>query len=419
MGVEESKAVREVLEDLAESTQKNYKATLKQLLQFANSKEGLKKKISIDNLIMEAKGDVTKIQDRIDLFYKWLQGEKVEGYALRLDDEGKLKTMRESSANQRAYGYLRGFFVNVGIGFTRKWKKKIPKVERKDRATKKDEVYTFYDVDEETKTIRFNREQMEQFLANLKLRDVAITLALLSSSQDTVDLFSLSVGDIREQSSKSRIFWEGNRKKTGILFRTFISKEATKFIWKYIEQERKGAEDDAPLFVARGQRMTGTNLSSIYRDAARRMGIKWENGEHNPLRPKRMRHLFRTACDAAEITELYTNCFMGHKNHQGQDYSQLTRPMLELQYLTVEPLLTVYGEVQEALEIKEDVRKLEQRILDLNKTIVELQQTLESKVETIARHVFPELLKEDRAAIEELKQWREEFAKRYEKDVKE
>ena len=416
MGVEESEVVKEVFDGLATSTQYNYKATLKQFLEFANSREGVS--FSIEDLVALAKRDVKAIQTLMDNFYKWLQNLPVEDYKPRG------KKMRESSANQRVYGFLRGFFVNVGIGFERKWKRKIPKVKREDRATKKDTVYTFYDVDEETRKVKFKREEFQSFLANLKIRDVAVTLTLLSSSQDTVDLFKLNVGDIREQKAKSRIFWEGNRKKTRVLFRTYISKEATKFIWKYLNQEREGASDDEPLFVTpSGKRMIGSNLSSIYRDAARRMGMKWEKGEQNPLRPKRMRHLFRSACDAAGVKELYTNAFMGHANHQGQDYSELTPAILELEYLKVEPFLTVYGEVEESLVIKEDIQRLEARIVDLNKevagqkqTIEELTNTLVQKVEQIARHVFPELLREDREAIKELQKWKDQFEGRY-KDV--
>ena len=210
MEIEESKIVEEALEGLTENTRMNSKTSLKQFLKFANSKEGLSKTISIDDVVIEAKEDVTRTQEHMDQFYRWSQNEKIEGYPLR----GKV--MRESSANTRTYGYLRGFFVNVGIGFDRKWKRKIPKVERPKQALKKDKVYTFYDVDEKTMTIRFNREMMQQFLVNLKLRDVAITLALLSSSQDSGDLFKLNVGDIREQKGISRIFWEDNRSDSSI-----------------------------------------------------------------------------------------------------------------------------------------------------------------------------------------------------------
>lgn len=386
--LEQSLFVREVLDGLSKNTQLNYKASLRQFLRFVNSKENLSREVSIDELIKEAKADVGKIEELLDLFYNWLQNKEVKGYRQRG------KKMRESSANQRAYGYLRGFFANLDIAFERKWTRRIPKVARPKQAIKKDRVYTFYDVDEKTKTIRFNRELMQQFLTNLKLRDAAITLALLSSSQDSGDFFKLNVGDIREQKGKSRVFWEGTRDKTGILFRTFLSKEATRFIRKYLEQERQHAVDKDPLFVyTRYQkkkqpngkvkpvkvekRMTPTNLASIYRDAARKMGIKWENGEHNPLRPKRMRHLFRTACDTAGITELYTNAFMGHRNHMGQEYSELSKAKLELEYLRVEPFLTVYGQTEESLEIKEDVRKMEARIVDLNKEITDHKRTTE------------------------------------------
>ncbi len=214
MRVAESKAVIGVLEDLARNTQNNYKVTLDQFLEFVNSKEGLDKEISVDDLIAEAKEDLEKTQDRIDNFYKWLQNEKVESYPLRR------KAMRDSSANQRAYEFLRGFFVNLDIAFQRKWKKKIPRPKQR-QAIKKDNIYTFYDVDEKIMTIRFNRERMQQFLANLKLRDVAITLALLSSSQDSGDLFKLNVGDIREQTN-NRIFWERHRTKSKMVIESLL-----------------------------------------------------------------------------------------------------------------------------------------------------------------------------------------------------
>lgn len=415
MGVEESKVVKGVMENLAESTKTSYITTLNR---FVND---FVKTMTIDELIEEAKTDVKKTQQRIDDFYKWLQTKRIE----RGEEREPLK---ESSAYIIAYGYLRGFFANLDVAFERKWKKRIPKAPSVRETLVKDKTYTFFDVDERTKTIRFNRERMQQFLSNLKLRDVAITLALLSSSQDSGDLFKLNVGYVRQQKN-TRIFWEGNRQKTKVLFRTFFSKEATRFIRRYIEQERRDAKDDEPLFVfttrRKGQtkpteeRMTPNYFGSVLRDTARKMGIKWENGERNPLRPKRMRHLFRTACDVAGIDEIYKNAFMGHKNNQGQDYSEIPRTVLELQYLRVEPFITVYGVAEEALEIREDVRKLENRIADLNRKIEEqnrviadMSNLLERKVEQITRELWEEEFKADREAIKDLKKWREEYMRR-------
>ena len=402
--LEESAFVRSALEGLAENTINNYKASLRQFLSFVNSKKDLSKETTINDLVKEAKTDITKTEEKIDLFFNWLLNKEIKGYIQRG------KAMRESSANQRAYAFLRGFFANLDIAFERKWTRSIPKVKRPRQAIKKDQVYTFYDVDEKTKSIHFNRELMQQFIAILKPRDVAITLALLSSSQDSGDLFKLNVGDIREQKGKSRIFLEGTRNKTTVQFRTFLSKEATRFIRKYVDQERRNAEDKDPLFVYKyrknGQpkrnaekRMTAGNLASIYRDAARKMGIKWSNGEHNPLRPKRMRHLFRTACDTAGIPELYTNAFMGHRNHIGQSYSELSKAKLELEYLRVEPFLTVYGQVEDNLEIKEDVARLESRIVDLNRNIEDQKRTIEEQ-----NQLSEQIVK----VGEGLKRWQEE-----------
>jgi len=377
----ESPHVSVAFENLSKNSRQNYLATLRQFLKFLNSREDLTKEITVDDVVTEAKTNIKETQEKIDQFYPWLQGKKVQGYSQRE------KGMRESSANQLAYGYLRGFFSNLDMPLEKRWAKRIPKVKHVKQAIKNDNLYTFYDVDEKTKTIQFNRELMQEFLANLKLRDVAITLAMLSSSQDSGDLLNLNVGDIREQKDKNRIFWEGTRNKTGVPFRTFLSKEATRFVRKYLEQERANAKPTDPLFVftrnEKEKRVTPGNLASVHREVARKMGIKWENGDYNPLRPKRMRHLFRTACDTAGIPELYINAYMGHRNHMGQEYSELSKAKIELEYLRVEPFLTVYGQSEESLEIKEDIRKMETRVVDLNREITEQKiknMQLEAKI---------------------------------------
>lgn len=392
----ESPHVSVAFENLSKNSRQNYLATLRRFLKFLNSREDLIKEITVDDVVAEAKTNIKETQEKIDQFYPWLQGKKVQGYSQRK------KGMRESSANQLAYGYLRGFFSNLDMPLEKRWAKRIPKVKQTKQAIKNDNLYTFYDVDEKTKTIQFNRELMQEFLANLKLRDVAITLAMLSSSQDSGDLLNLNVGDIREQKGKSRIFWEGTRNKTGVPFRTFLSKEATRFVRKYLEQERANAKPTDPLFVftrnevgekemvSVEKRVTPGNLASVHREVARRMGIKWDNGDYNPLRPKRMRHLFRTACDTAGIPELYINAYMGHRNHMGQEYSELSKAKIELEYLRVEPFLTVYGQSEESLEIKEDIRKMEIRVVDLNREITEQKmknKELESQIKSMYEFV--------------------------------
>ena len=57
----------------------------------------------------------------------------------------------------------------------------------------------------------------------------------------------------------------------------------------------------------------------------------------------------------------------------------MSKAKLELEYLRVEPFLTVYGQVEENLEIKEDVARLESRIVDLNRNIEDQKRTIEEQ----------------------------------------
>ena len=409
--IESYQSVQTVFEGLSTGTHKQYKIAIKQYLQFRNSEEGVEHEITPDKLIEEAKGDIELTQRYVNLFYKWLQGKKIKdfGQGVVIIKSGKRKPLKvkSSTAYSRAYANVRGFYTNNDIAFKKAWKKKIPQPKAK-QAIKQDDVYTFYKVDERKKEIYFDREPMRQFLSNLKIRDQAITLALLSSAQDTGDLFKLNVGDIRKQSMSNRIYWTNTRSKTGVLFKTFFSKEATKLTRRYLEQERSDAQDDEPLFtINRDTRMHPTHLSSVYRDTARKIGIKWSNGEQNPLRPKRMRHLFRTACDTAGVTELYTNMFMGHKNSIGMAYSEVSRAKAELEYLRVEPFLTIYGEVEETTEIKEKMSKLETTIDILTQKNAELTKRVDEWDEY--KKIILNLEKEVFAKREEQlrKEWRE------------
>jgi integrase len=317
----------------------------------------------------------------------------------------KEKPNNQSSAYMKAFGSMRSFYVSNGVAFEKRWSRKLPKPETR-KAIRKDNIYQFYEVDEEKKIIRFDRELMQKFLSNLKLRDQTITLSLLSSSLDTGDLFKLNVGDI-SQNGKRRILIEGNRGKTKVFYRTFLSREATNLVRRYLNQERRTAKNNEPLFVInheKATRMTPTHLSSVYRDNAKRIGIQWNEDEWNPLRPKRLRHLFRTACDTAGVPELYVNAFMGHANSIGQSYSELSPANLELEYLRVEPFLTVYGEIEENLAVKEEVSKLHTTIEVLSQENTVLKGQLGEVVKIIqplaeTRKVLTELFGEEEASM--------------------
>jgi hypothetical protein len=382
-----------VPEHLAKSTKQCYVKTLKR---FVN--DFLNKSMTIEEVLAEARRDATKTQQRIDAFYKWLR---------------EKPTIRESSAYVLAYGYLRGFFTNNDIAFQRKWSKSHAKKDTESESIIHDDKnYSFFTADEETQTVQFNSDAMRNFLANLSLRDQAITLALLSSGQDSGDLFNLNIGDVKQQTKNGRIYWASKRNKTAIPFKTFISREATKLTCRYVEQERVGAKDGDPLFVfttrkkdqekATEERMTSDYLGWVYRDVARKMKIEWKEDEANPLRPKRMRHLFRTACDTAGLQEIYANAFMGHKNHMGMKYSEIAPAILEVQYMRVEPYLTVFSATgseyqktrEEITNLKTTVDVLNKRLEEQRKTLDSLQAVMDKRVEEITRKLVEKWLKE-------------------------
>jgi len=380
---------------ISKNTRRDYRTALVYYLDFVNGQDGLTKEMDPDNLIQEAKGDVELVKERLDLFFLWLQGQKVEGYKQRE------KSMRKTSACVRAYGQMRGFYTNNGITFG-KWK--TPNLaDMTKEAIENDLTTPFFKLDKKRK-VYLDRGMVKQFLANLKLRDQTILLAMLSSSQDSGDLFSLNVGDIRKQKDRERFFWDGTRSKTGIRFKTFFTIEATEFIKRYIKQERRDANGNEPLFVTRGNggenRMNSNHLSGVFRDAARRMGVELGNGFQNPFRPKRLRHIFRTACTHSHVDEGYINAFMGHKTSQSLQYLEKPVTILELEFSKAEPLLTVYGiggtegleKIQTELsEWKDKYLKQEEKVADLERKLDETIDNFTKNVEIVAKDLFNRL----------------------------
>jgi len=237
-----------------------------------------------------------------------------------------------------------------------------------------------------------DRELMKRILTNLKLRDQAIALSLLSTSQDSGDLFSLTAGWARIQKSRDRFYWSGNRQKTKEPFKTFFSKEATKWVRRCIEQERKEAKDDEPIFLDnRGDPMEPNHLSSIFRDIADKMGIENGNGYQNPLRPKRLRHIFRTACSRAGIDEGYMHAFMGHKSDVSGIYLEKPVQVLELEYSRVEPMLTVFGigQSEEVRKIRDELAEEKDKRLKLMDDVKYLEMHACMHSERIPRSFYP------------------------------
>jgi integrase len=373
-----------------QKTREAYIGGLSYYIAFCNSEIKADKKWTPDSLVEEAKENVKQSQIRIVNFYQWLQGKLVEGYE-PFTKKGKPYKISESSARQRAYSSVRGFYSNNDIIFPKSFKCPVIKAPEFIQA---DESVPFFKMDERNGKFVLDRGLMKHFLSNMKLRDQAIALSLLSTSQDGGDLFSLNIEwatmqidawvqrEKRGDKVDRHFYWHGNRSKTGIEFKVFFTKEATEFVTRYIDQERKEAGKDDPLFVISGngnsRRMEPRHISDVFRDVAMKLGVKNGGKYQNPLRPKRLRHIFKTACSHAGIDEGYVQVFMGHKSSISQTYLEKPVQVLEIQFSRVEPLLTVFGVAE-----SESLRGLEQQLTEERAKRAQQQDHIEKLEERI------------------------------------
>lgn len=342
-----------------------------------------------DALLREALENSDLARSRIMKWYNWIQGGTVEGYEPWMK-EGKPHRIAQNTAVSYL-GRIRGFYTHNKVLFG-KWKCPARIPSKSKQADAKLDVFKF---DEENGEIFVDTPLLQQFLANLSFRDQTIALSLYSTSQDAGDLFKLTLGWLRGQEKESRLFWEGNREKTSEPFKVFFSKESTEMVRRYVGQERKNAQEFEPIWVVgreyeyeyNGDTITvnGGLTSSIlgynFRVAANAMGVK-EEGKTNPLRPKRFRHLFRTACSTAGIDVGVTQAFMGHKTPVSSTYLSRGKAFLLSQFVQVEPFLTVFksqdqGEIQ---DIKADLIAARRERDRLVKKLEVVEKELQSKL---------------------------------------
>jgi hypothetical protein len=380
----------------------NYDAVLKQFMIFCNSKEGQTEQITPDSILVWAEN--VEADDRIDFlndFEKWIQGIEVEGYSPRILIRNE-KFANPNTAGQKAQGTTRGFFTHNRIWLPkgRKSNGVVPK-------TKKNDVnYAVFRFDDEAGSVIQDYTQFRYFLSNLSFRDQTIALSLLSTSQDISNLLELNIGFVKQKGKdgkdKERLYWSGNRTKTGEIFKTFFSKEATKYLRQYIAQEREEANPTDPIFLStRIDEETGTkkplhqrHVASNFKEVAKKMGI--DNGDaQNPFRPKRLRSIFSTACYQAKIDDGARHIFQGHAGSVSERYREIPIANLESIYAQVEPFLTVYAE-DRSQEIAKSITKSQQALdmaLDLREENKKLRVELGTLTEQVGRFVgFVEML---------------------------
>lgn len=353
-----------------------------------------KGELNPDELLREAQEDMDKAGKRLSDYF----------------EEKKLKVSFNSALTSLCY--LRGFYTHNNLVFPKKWgvpKKVVSKVSERDGKN------SFYKYNAETDEIEFKNGNMQHFIQNLNFRDQTITLCLLSSGADATDILNLNVDFVKDGRGKivddKRLFWHSNRAKTGEPFKTFFSEEATESLKRYVEQKRANASDDEPLFVqsereykrknpitkemetiTEGKRLEVHALSMNFRVAAKKMGYAKEKNVASLFRPKRFRHLFRTACAIARIDGGYVRAMMGHASNVSASYLEQANGIFEKMYVKVEPLLTVFGVNQTIVnQMTKEVNGLKAEVAHLSeggKAIVDKIQNLEARLKEATELVY-------------------------------
>lgn len=142
--------------------------------------------------------------------------------------------------------------------------------------------------------------------------------------------------------------------------------------------------------------MEPNRIRRIFSEVAEKMGIENRDGYQNPLRPKRMRKVFKTACAQAQIDEGYHNVFMGHKSNVSQGYLEKPIQHLEIEYSRVEPLLTIYGvsEAESLSGLRSELNLWKSRYAELAIYLEPVKALYESAVEIFGEDRAPDILRE-------------------------
>ena len=361
-----------------------------------------------DELIEEALSDNEQGELRLQECFRLA---KKRGVSKRKNDS--FRPVSHNSAITGVYGILRGFYSHNKI-VTQGWH--TPNI--LPRAVEQSDANFPLFISKDRK-LDLNRELLQGFFEKLNSRDRTIALCLISTGMDDGDLLNLDVDFVKNQDSREkRLFLSTFRSKTSETVRVFFSKEATKKLRVYVRNERKDAKGEDPLFVTtmherkrkfkikypektftnsdydllpEARQLTNNALSQNFKNTAESMGVKVPKSQQSPLRPKRLRHVFRTACQLAGLSDDLARVFMGQKSQSSKIYSPKSREELELFYESVEPFVSVFIERIDEDEFTKLKIEQEKKVQELNIKITELKDD-KTKSDDLTKNLMMSLL---------------------------
>ncbi|MFC1487255.1 tyrosine-type recombinase/integrase [Thermoproteota archaeon] len=200
-------------------------------------------------------------------------------------------------------------------------------------------------------------KQIRQFVeVTPDYRDKAIILCMFQSGLAVNEICNLDYGDIQEEFEEGilPICIKLVRQKTSVEFKTFLGRDAVKYLRLYLAT-RKDLKPDSPLFTKLRQRGGEARImSDLVRDRFNEISqdlpfIK-QKGGYNPARPHSLRSAFNSQL-VGKIDETLREFWMGH-SIGGVARAYLNMPTDELRklYMTAEEYLKIEKTSREEID---------------------------------------------------------------------
>ena len=348
--------------------------------------------LDFEDLVNEAYNHPTAkpAQMKIHMFYKWMLNQPAGDYVLK---ESKVK---KTTAKQTAYSKIRGFYSHNGVRFPKRFKAPVDDNEFSVATSDRDLKVIIYDQDD--KPVIDHEGIFQPFFKRLRFRDQVICACQMSGGgNDLVDLFKLTIGQVRAERNYSRdrlnFLWTDTRAKTGKRFKCPMSSSATKLLKDYVKQERSKANDSDLVFIKRkektGRILTPNAVANNYKKALYiALSITNKKTEYNPLRPKRFRHIFTTItvkrANKLGISPNMIRLWQGHAPNIQDGYVENDWESILRDYRKIEEYFQVFEVVRtdtdklvekltvENLEMKEKMEGLEDLVKELRRDMTVL-----------------------------------------------
>ncbi|MCL6578679.1 MAG: site-specific integrase [Candidatus Bathyarchaeota archaeon] len=149
--------------------------------------------------------------------------------------------------------------------------------------------------------------EVGDFIAYMdKLMYKSIAASMVQSGLSISDLLDLAYRDIKEEIEKgiTPICLSLTRKKTGIVFKTFLGYWSVKLLKDYLADQK--LNDDAPIY-----NVSSRAVHAYFRKSAQKFASKFKG--RNPYSPHSLRAAFRTFLSDHKVDPLYIEFWMGHK----------------------------------------------------------------------------------------------------------